>query len=215
MLLLLGHFLRSSVQTELFAAIEFTAISMTVNKYRCFPRLSQWHQRPSREIVKPEPPRAALRVQGENLLHSHTIIKKAEWFSLRHLRHSWSQIQQVSYSSAEGLVIRGLAGAGGGGGNDWWPWGECQNYKSNWAWPTAPIKFIYIFTSRPHLKLHCLDDLKRREAMILLLLVRVGGWIHIFFYFIDLPIPIQNSKANWKALLYFVCSLSNYIACVK
>lgn len=68
-------------------------------------------------------PRAALRVHGEkreegrkNLLHSHTIIKKAEWFSLRHLRRSWSQIQQVSCSSAEGLVIRGLAGAGGGGG---------------------------------------------------------------------------------------------------
>lgn len=179
---------------------------MTINKYRCSLRLfgditilnmSCPHGPASRSQKRPEQlcmcagkkrRRNWVRWR-KNLLNSHTIIKKAEWFSLRHLRRSWSQIQQVSCSSAEGLVIRGLAGVSGGGGNDWWPWGECQNYKSNWAWPTAPIKFIYIFTLRPLLKLLCLDDLKRREAMIRLVLVRVGGWIHFILYWLAYPYP--------------------------
>lgn len=168
---------------------------MSINKYRCSPRLfgDITAARPRYDLS--ETPRAALHARGEkemrgrkNLLDSHTIIKAAEWFSLRHLRRSWSQIQQVSCSSAEGLVIRGLAGVSGGeGGDDWWPWGECQNYKSNWAWPTAPIKFIYIFTLRPLLKLLCLDDSKRREAMIRLSLVRVGGWTHFILYWLVYP----------------------------
>lgn len=45
---------------------------------------------------------------GTVLLDSHTIIKEAAWFSLRSGRPSWSEIQQVSCSSAEGLVIRGF-----------------------------------------------------------------------------------------------------------
>lgn len=183
---------------------------MTINKHRCSLRLfgditifnmscpygpaSHSQKRPERLCVCAGRKRWKNWARGRNnLLNSHTIIKKAEWFSLRHLRRSWSQIQQVSCSSAEGLVIRGLAEVSGGGGNDWWPWGECQNYKSNWAWPTAPIKFIYIFTLHPLLKLLCLDDSKRREAMIRLVLVWVGGWIHFILYRLAYPYPLLCS----------------------
>lgn len=179
---------------------------MSINKYRCSPRLfgDITAARPRYEYESARPGQKHSEqlcmnagrkrwrnwARGRmNLLDSHTIIKKAEWFSLRHLRRSWSQIQQVSRSSAEGLVIRGLAGVSGEGEDDWWPWGECQNYKSNWAWPIAPIKFIYIFTLCPLLKLLCLDDSKPREAMIRLALVRVGGWTHFILYWLVYPYP--------------------------
>lgn len=45
----------------------------------------------------------------EPIRQSHTIIKGPEWFSLKHLKPSWLEMQQVSCSSAGGLVIEGLA----------------------------------------------------------------------------------------------------------
>lgn len=98
-------------------------------------------------------------VREENLSNSHTIIKGPEWFSLKHLKPSWLEMQQVSCSSAGGLVIEGWA-AVRRGRDDWWPQGECQSHKSSRAWPTAPINFIYICTLCPPLKFLCLVHLK-------------------------------------------------------
>lgn len=53
-------------------------------------------------------------VRDENPSDSHTIIKRPEWFSLKHLKPSWLEMQQVSCSSAGGLVIEGLAGVSRG-----------------------------------------------------------------------------------------------------
>lgn len=50
----------------------------------------------------------------ENPSDSRTIIKGPEWFSLKHLKPSWLEMQQVSCSSAGGLVIEGLAGVSRG-----------------------------------------------------------------------------------------------------
>ncbi len=123
LLLLLSSFLRSSIQTKLFACIDFTAISMSINKSRCSPVTSPLLVLDTIRLKRPEQlcMRAGRkRWEGERTCSIVTIIKAAEWFSLRHLRRSWSQIQQVSCSSAEGLVIRGLAGVSGGGGGRWW-----------------------------------------------------------------------------------------------
>lgn len=68
---------------------------------------------------------------------------KTEWFLLWHLKTQLPLPQQVSCSSAEGLVIQAEGGtllkAGGaetkglgrGKGMTNRPWGECQNHKSN------------------------------------------------------------------------------------
>lgn len=104
--------------------------------------------------------------------------RETECLLLWHLKPSCPWIQQVSSSSAQGLVIhcwgrtllkqeglgpRGLVGARG-----WWM-GLGVNAKTinpTSTWPQVPIKFIYIFTLHPPLKHLCLDIWKQHDVPI-------------------------------------------------